>query len=74
MIDRERILHYHRKAHGKTEMISRVLIEGKEDLSTYYTPGVSVVSDEIGIRLCNRVVGLRSAVVLFRYLRSMYYG
>ncbi len=48
MIDKEKILYYHRKAHGKTEIISRVLVEGKEDLSTYYTPGVSFVSDEIG--------------------------
>ena len=47
MIDKEKILYYHRKARGKTEIISRVLVEGKEDLSTYYTPGVSFVSDEI---------------------------
>ncbi len=47
MMDRERILHYHRKAQGKTEVMPRVLMDSQEDLSTYYTPGVSVVSEEI---------------------------
>lgn len=46
-MDKEKILRYHKKAQGKTEIMSRVLVESQEDLSTYYTPGVSLVSEEI---------------------------
>ena len=48
MVDREEVLHCHKKAQGKTEIMPRVLVEKESDLSTYYTPGVSFVSEEIG--------------------------
>ncbi len=46
-MNKEEILYYHRKAQGKTELMSKVLVDNQEDLSMYYTPGVSVVSEEI---------------------------
>ncbi len=47
MVERSRVLGYHRQAQGKTEVIPKVLLENEDDLSTYYTPGVSYVSKEI---------------------------
>ncbi len=43
MVERAEALESHRKAKGKIEMIGRVPVATKEQLSTYYTPGVAHV-------------------------------
>ena len=47
MVDKEEVLRYHKKAQGKTEVMPKVLVESEDDLSIFYTPGVSYVSEEI---------------------------
>ena len=37
----ERSLELHEKNHGKVEVISKVKVENREDLSLAYTPGVA---------------------------------
>ncbi len=46
-MDKDSVLYYHRKAQGKIETMPKVLIDSEDDLSTFYTPGVSYVSEEI---------------------------
>ncbi len=41
-------LNLHRKYRGKIEVVSKVPLENKDDLSLAYTPGVAEVSREIG--------------------------
>jgi malate dehydrogenase (oxaloacetate-decarboxylating) len=41
MVNRESVLEAHRKNRGKIEIVGRVQLKTKEDLSTYYTPGVA---------------------------------
>ena len=43
MVGREEALESHKKSKGKIEVIGRVEVETKEQLSTYYTPGVAYV-------------------------------
>ncbi len=47
LVDKENVLSCHRRAQGKMETIPKVLVDKEEDLSVYYTPGVSYVSEEI---------------------------
>ncbi|MCL5427759.1 MAG: NADP-dependent malic enzyme [Candidatus Marsarchaeota archaeon] len=47
MNDRDYVLRKHREHRGKIEVIGKVPVETKEQLSTYYTPGVAQVSVEI---------------------------
>ena len=47
MNDKEKALRNHLRHNGKIEILSKVSIESREDLSTYYTPGVAYVSEEI---------------------------
>ncbi len=47
MVGRDEVLDLHKKAEGKTEIMPKVLLDTEEKLSTYYTPGVSIVSEEI---------------------------
>ncbi len=47
MPDREFVLRKHKEHRGKIEVIGKVPVETKEQLSTYYTPGVAQVSLEI---------------------------
>lgn len=47
MVDKERVLDLHRKAQGKMEAMPKVMIDNENELSIYYTPGVSYVSEEI---------------------------
>ena len=46
----QRSLELHRKLQGKVEMISKVKLESKDDLSLAYTPGVAepcrVIADD----------------------------
>ncbi len=44
----QKSLELHRKHHGKIEIIAKVPLENKADLSLAYTPGVAEVSREIG--------------------------
>jgi malate dehydrogenase (oxaloacetate-decarboxylating) len=44
---RERVLEAHRKRLGKIEIIGKVSVSTKEELSTYYTPGVALASTAI---------------------------
>src|SRR3989338_7879734 len=44
----KKALQIHKKLHGKLEVISKVPLETREDLSYAYTPGVAQVSIEIG--------------------------
>ncbi len=41
------ILDAHRINHGKIEMVPKVMLESKQDLSIHYTPGVAVVCNAI---------------------------
>lgn len=43
MVERDEVLESHKKTKGKIEVIGRVEVETKEQLSTYYTPGVAFV-------------------------------
>jgi malate dehydrogenase (oxaloacetate-decarboxylating) len=43
MVNKEDVLQSHKKNKGKIEVVGRVEIETKEQLSTYYTPGVADV-------------------------------
>lgn len=43
----KRALREHKKYKGKMEIISRVPLDTKEDLSTYYSPGVAAVSTHL---------------------------
>ncbi len=47
MVDKDVVLDLHKKAQGKTEVTSKVNLDTPEQLSTYYTPGVSYVSQAI---------------------------
>ena len=47
MVDKVTALEKHRAKHGKIEMMGKVPVETTEELSTYYTPGVAYVSQEI---------------------------
>lgn len=47
MVDRDKVLELHKKAEGKTQIMPKVMLETAENLSTFYTPGVSYVSEEI---------------------------
>lgn len=42
-------LHLHKKLRGKIEMVSKVKIENKHDLSLIYTPGVAAVSTHLAL-------------------------
>ena len=44
MVERDEVLSSHKKTKGKIEVNGRVEVETKEQLSTYYTPGVAYVS------------------------------
>lgn len=41
MVDKEEVLKAHKAHHGKIEVIGNVEVDTKEQLSTYYTPGVA---------------------------------
>ena len=41
MVSKEEVLAAHKRNKGKIEVIGRVMLGTKEDLSTYYTPGVA---------------------------------
>lgn len=41
MVGREEVLEAHKRKKGKIEVVGRVEVETKEQLSTYYTPGVA---------------------------------
>lgn len=43
MAERDEVLERHKKTKGKIEIAGRVRVETKEELSTYYTPGVAYV-------------------------------
>ncbi|MCL4365490.1 NADP-dependent malic enzyme [Candidatus Marsarchaeota archaeon] len=47
MVTKDSVLDYHKKARGKIESMPKVLIDSEEGLATFYTPGVSYVSEEI---------------------------
>ncbi len=47
MVDKESVLEANRKANGKFEILSKVKISSKEELATYYTPGVAYVCEAI---------------------------
>ena len=47
MIDKKTALKKHLQNNGKIEIIGKIAIKNREDLSTYYTPGVAYVSEEI---------------------------
>ncbi len=47
MVDRDSVLKSHSERKGKYEIVGKVPLETAEDLSTYYTPGVAYVSEEI---------------------------
>ena len=47
MVDKKRVLGLHKKAGGKIEVMPKVMIDNEGELSIYYTPGVSYVSEEI---------------------------
>src|SRR5271154_651861 len=47
MVDKEEVLDLHKKAQGKLEIVSKVRLDTAEQLSKYYTPGVSYVSQAI---------------------------
>lgn len=47
MVDKQNVLDLHKKAQGKIEMTSKVLLDTQDQLSTYYTPGVAYVSEAI---------------------------
>ncbi len=47
MVDKQEVLDKHRLHKGKIEVLGKVPVETKEDLSTYYTPGVAYVSEAI---------------------------
>jgi malate dehydrogenase (oxaloacetate-decarboxylating) len=47
MVDKDKVLKEHSKNKGKIEVIGNVSIETREELSTYYTPGVALVCLEI---------------------------
>ncbi len=47
MVSEEDALEAHRRSRGKVEMVSKVPLLTKEDMSTYYTPGVAYVSEAI---------------------------
>ncbi len=44
----QKSLELHKKYHGKIEVVSKVPLKNKDDLSLAYTPGVAEVSREIG--------------------------
>ncbi len=47
MPDRDTVLYYHKKSHGIIEIVPKVKMDSEGDLATFYTPGVSYVSEEI---------------------------
>ncbi len=47
MIDKKTALRKHKENNGKIQVVGKVKILKKEDLSIYYTPGVAFVSEEI---------------------------
>ncbi len=47
MVTKEQALRAHLENHGKYEILARVPLITKEDLATYYTPGVAHVSEAI---------------------------
>lgn len=47
MIDRKTALKKHKESNGKVQIVGKVKILKREDLSIYYTPGVAFVSEEI---------------------------
>lgn len=47
MVSREEALEAHKRKEGKIEIVGRVSIESKEELSTFYTPGVAYVCEAI---------------------------
>ena len=47
MIDKKEVLKKHKKNKGKIEVFGKVEVNTINELSTYYTPGVALVSEEI---------------------------
>ncbi len=47
MVDSDKALDAHKKSRGKYEILSKVPLETREELSTFYTPGVAYVSEAI---------------------------
>ena len=47
MVDKEEALAANRKAQGKIQVFSKVRVSSRSELSTYYTPGIAYVSEEI---------------------------
>src|SRR5271156_6660517 len=43
MVERNEVLESHKKTKGKIQVIGKVEVDTKEQLSTYYTPGVAYV-------------------------------
>ncbi|MDE1768886.1 MAG: NADP-dependent malic enzyme [Candidatus Micrarchaeota archaeon] len=47
MVDKKTVLDLHKRAQGKIEIFPKVHLGTEDELSAYYTPGVSLVSEEI---------------------------
>ncbi len=47
MVNKESVLEANRKANGKYEILAKVRIATRDDLATFYTPGVAFVSEAI---------------------------
>ena len=47
MVDKKDVLEKHKLHRGKIEVIGKVPVDTREELSTYYTPGVAYVSEDI---------------------------
>ncbi len=47
MVEKSEVLEKHRMNKGKIEIMGKVPVETQEQLSTYYTPGVALVCNEI---------------------------
>jgi malate dehydrogenase (oxaloacetate-decarboxylating) len=47
MVDSESVLKVHKERKGKYEILSKVPLGTREELSTFYTPGVAYISEAI---------------------------